>query len=1214
MAREPSPSSEINFEQVFKNEISDIEHRRKIAHNVSDARSASSPEHNGRKEPVTSDLVGLAFSGGGVRSGAMSLGVLQVLHKYKILKYVDYLSTVSGGSYAGAYLTSQALQGPNKNVSESDSLSIAQLENGRQPKRILDFIFSGSYLRDTIGFFNNQLFGMFLILIVAVSGLFCVSSAVAFLFRSLDYPAVRFWADGLGISGDFGLAMLPSILLFFAWVLIWLVTLWRKMDMKSGRTARYAFFVLIISFAVAIAALFGTGDIALSPTIADSDGQETATHFLHSVWALVAGAVFAGLLPYLSPKRLLKSGTDPSNAFEKYGYWFATRALLFGLPFLFVSLMVGENLSGIVDSRDASIQDRPEIREWKKGKTTSPFWDKLKAEGVFQVLDEEPFFTSSEVDTQHSSLASENARSARTSKLTFLDLVNRRMKNSEEFGISQYVLVPATVDTQERNRFDIFDQPTQYSKDLKYPFTSVDHIFRKLEEIHSVRNEIKEENLSWGRGWFLFAGTSFTANRKLLASSEGIKKVVAKTLGDAMKQPRFLECFPISGKTTAKKAWTFDRFPDAPIFQIASDFFQNSRNPQLNGETDYRQQVSQMPEGNEKTLRLRALGINDSINESDSRDYSELVTDDLAVVHRDFLRWYSNQEITRKGHVFSYIALHADQAARLRIFWISLSVFLLSSLLVDLNACSCHRFYKRKLANMWIEKVPGLSNGIPLSQLETKNYGFPYHLISGSLAFSGMFDRSRGYEKKDHFLFSQKYCGSERVGFCPTEDYMDGGVNLDDAVALSGAAVSVMHIKNPLIVLVLFLTNMRLGQWLENPSGNSLFGSVLGRFSRLLPVSPLRLLLNYSRPGETRSFTFVADGGHFENLAINELLKRRNRVILAMDAGADPSYKFEDMIRLARWARMRHGISLVPLDPDQTPAEDIAQLSPKESWLQESHDATAENIRNRWSKKHFVVWRIIYPSDCETEGPSEGLLIYMKSTLTGDEPFELIKYQYDNLEFPHDSTSDQFFDPPRFESYRLLGNHIAESAITELAQLFNSNLALRENETLERMLRSSFEIASPQVAPSINSPVAKKLQKMLRSLAKKTGQARSEVTAQIESLKTELDRESVQLILGKLSSQDWNIRHAARSLLMENRTAVPHLIDIAMGRPKSENVKAGIRAHAIEVLPDAETDPNQLAEVDALLEKLQRDESKLVNLAAKRTRQVISKDDVDIES
>ena len=50
------------------------------------------------------NLIGLAFSGGGIRSATFNLGVLQGLQELDLLRHVDYLSTVSGGGFIGSWL------------------------------------------------------------------------------------------------------------------------------------------------------------------------------------------------------------------------------------------------------------------------------------------------------------------------------------------------------------------------------------------------------------------------------------------------------------------------------------------------------------------------------------------------------------------------------------------------------------------------------------------------------------------------------------------------------------------------------------------------------------------------------------------------------------------------------------------------------------------------------------------------------------------------------------------------------------------------------------------------------------------------------------------------------------------------------------------------------------------------------------------------------
>jgi hypothetical protein len=83
---EPTP-----FDAVREEERRRIRERRK---------NAELDEGNPAK-----DAIGVALSGGGVRSATFNLGLLQAFHKHDFLKKVDYLSTVSGGGYIGSSLS-----------------------------------------------------------------------------------------------------------------------------------------------------------------------------------------------------------------------------------------------------------------------------------------------------------------------------------------------------------------------------------------------------------------------------------------------------------------------------------------------------------------------------------------------------------------------------------------------------------------------------------------------------------------------------------------------------------------------------------------------------------------------------------------------------------------------------------------------------------------------------------------------------------------------------------------------------------------------------------------------------------------------------------------------------------------------------------------------------------------------------------------------------
>ncbi|MCP4665943.1 MAG: hypothetical protein GY849_06220 [Deltaproteobacteria bacterium] len=68
---------------------------------IRERRGHAHREHGNPAE----DAVGLALSGGGIRSATFNLGLLQALERYKLLRAVDYMSTVSGGGYIGSSLT-----------------------------------------------------------------------------------------------------------------------------------------------------------------------------------------------------------------------------------------------------------------------------------------------------------------------------------------------------------------------------------------------------------------------------------------------------------------------------------------------------------------------------------------------------------------------------------------------------------------------------------------------------------------------------------------------------------------------------------------------------------------------------------------------------------------------------------------------------------------------------------------------------------------------------------------------------------------------------------------------------------------------------------------------------------------------------------------------------------------------------------------------------
>ena len=89
------------------------------------------PNHDNQTN-LPDDLIGLAFSGGGIRSATFNLGVLQALANANLLNKVDYLSTVSGGGYVGSFFTSMLWRAKGGLVEVQDKLRSNNKPNGQE--------------------------------------------------------------------------------------------------------------------------------------------------------------------------------------------------------------------------------------------------------------------------------------------------------------------------------------------------------------------------------------------------------------------------------------------------------------------------------------------------------------------------------------------------------------------------------------------------------------------------------------------------------------------------------------------------------------------------------------------------------------------------------------------------------------------------------------------------------------------------------------------------------------------------------------------------------------------------------------------------------------------------------------------------------------------------------------------------------------------------
>ncbi len=171
----------------------------------------------------------------------------------------------------------------------------------------------------------------------------------------------------------------------------------------------------------------------------------------------------------------------------------------------------------------------------------------------------------------------------------------------------------------------------------------------------------------------------------------------------------------------------------------------------------------------------------------------------------------------------------------------------------------------------------------------------------------------------------------------------------------------------------------------------------------------------------------LSDGGHIENLGVFELLRRKCRLVVVGDGEADPDLSFPSLTLVLQAAK--------------------ARLNTRVEWSQDSIHLWEKTESNSTADRpHSGLGRIWYPGD---ETPA--YIIYLKSSIKGDEPSEVKGYARKHEAFPHESTSDQFFDPSQFDAYRDLGIHIARSALSQIGLEWNGDGA--DNPTVDAICK-----------------------------------------------------------------------------------------------------------------------------------------------------------------
>lgn len=361
------------------------------------------------------------------------------------------------------------------------------------------------------------------------------------------------------------------------------------------------------------------------------------------------------------------------------------------------------------------------------------------------------------------------------------------------------------------------------------------------------------------------------------------------------------------------------------------------------------------------------------------------------------------------------------------MFRLYLGAFIVSFVLaicINPNRTSLYRLYRDRLCKAFLfdpkirDQYRDLKSRDPkLHEIDTNLC--PYPIINAALNIEGSpFANKRG-RNADFFIFTPEYAGSDATGYIGTKQIQkeEQTLNVGTAMAISGAAISsnmgALTIKP--LAFTLAVLNVRLGYWLRNPY---VIGKMRSLWSHMINIRSFLLFKEmFGLIDEKSSTVYLTDGGHLENLGVYSLMKRRCKLIVAIDAEADSAMSFRAFLTLERYARIDLGAIIdLPWEAIRNQALGI-------------NSAIDEGNKHGFAipssaGPHCAVGEIHY-------GPNEsGKLLYVKASLSGDENDYILNYKRRYPTFPHETTGDQFFSEEQLEVYRALGFHIVTGVLT----------------------------------------------------------------------------------------------------------------------------------------------------------------------------------------
>jgi len=956
------PSAEggsLTFAEVFPKELQVLEK----------ARQKRETPRSGR--PLKNDLIGLAFSGGGIRSATFNLGVIQALASHSLLRRVDYLSTVSGGGYIGSWLSSWAYyiheqapaNGENHIGQIEDILDSrpAKIGDVSEPHQIHFLRKYSNYLTprlgilsgDTLAFVATYLRNLLLNQTILISALL----ALLLVPQALGLAVHHFNSD---IAFDYG-ALAAVILLLIA-----LPDLLRNVNSDRPVSSRGVFWWLVVRL------------------------------FLLCILAFYIGYAAGVVVAIVSAQILIIARSDTPDS-SRAVFWrvvvplFLFCVLISDLMWQLRFMPIFDDLFGV---------------------------DSFKAKLIFVT-------TFAFIYALFWMVA---ALSVDKGKVPYLRWAPTlwALPTGIIGGCNLLVLILLISRWHAYHSYGVWNLIT-----YGIPLVTLSMLVVGAFHLGLIGREYPDGLREWWSRlggeilgiavcWFLFSIVTLFVPIWL----EHVRLYVFHTSGQRIW--RGLSALGITGAVTGWIGAT------------------------LKGLLSAKSGATGLPSGS-------AQQDNANASKSKTADLAARVAPPvfaagllIALSYVLFLlcRLYFGVPVVTRAACYGAAQLPASYLKVIAICVVLYGISRIIGYRVDVNEFSLHNAYRNRLVRCYLGATHEGRRPQPFTGFDEKDniylarlvdLGIPFHILNATLNVVKGQELALQARKARSFTFTPLYSGFDYAEEESVREMPDSmktgddqptndpgvikpgtyrltencshrspypGARLGTAMAISGAAVSpnMGHYTSGPVSFLLAIFSVRLGWWMGNPRSKKDWESGS-------PRSSWRALINELTGNTTddRPEVYLSDGGHFDNLGLYELIRRRCRVIIASDAGADPSCACNDLATVIEKCRVDFGTHI-----KMQTLEDISS---------KPEPIFPGDVKLRISKSPFASGTIEYPDG------SQGALIYIKPSLNASLPQDVLAYARLAQAFPHQSTLDQFFDEAQFESYRALGHACAQDAI-----------------------------------------------------------------------------------------------------------------------------------------------------------------------------------------